>query len=155
MGAKSKKSISIQEGLYQTLRTFSPADIRAISELETLYSCEWEPLTAESRFWIRKMAEARRQIQKADQMEVDIFTRNRPEGENDERNALAQAFLTDARGPNYLIKVSVYREKAEKSFHRALKELNAERKRARQRATAKVPPKLIPFYVPPEHKSKQ
>ncbi len=153
--AAKRKSICIQEGLYQTLRTFSPADLRAITELETLYSCEWEPITVQSRYWIRKMAEARRQIQKADEMEADIFTRNRPAGQHDERNALAQAFLADARGPNYLERVAVYREKAERSFHRALKELNTERRRVRLRQQTKVPPKLIPFYVPAEHKPKQ
>jgi len=153
--AGKRKSICIQEGLYLTLRTFSPADLRAISELEILYSCEWEPVTTESRFWIRRMAEARRQIQKADQMEADIFTRNRPDGDHDERNALAHAFLSDANGPNYLSRVATYREKAERSFHRALKELNAERKRSRQQLQTKVPPKLIPFYVPGEHKPKE
>jgi len=154
---RKSKSICIQEGLYQTLSTFSASDLRAIAELESLYSPEWEPLTTETRYWIRKMAESRRQMQKADQMENDIFTRNLPPGDFDERNALAHAFLADARGPNYLERVTVYRSQPERLFHKALKELNEARKRARiqQRAAGKVPPKLIPFYVPAEQKPKE
>src|SRR5216683_2375177 len=124
MPRRREKNISIQEGLFQTLKTFSAEDLALIAAIEADYCLEWEPDNNDVRYWIRQIAEARCKMQKADRLEADVFSRNMPSDEPNSSQAIAKAFLADSRGPNYLEKIQMFRSKAERQFSKGLHQVN-------------------------------
>jgi hypothetical protein len=122
-----------------------------IQEIEALYGAEFEPETLEDFKILRQLAESRWKMRRSDEMEVELFSSNMPEDERDPDMALAKAFMKDANGDRILSKILTYRERAETTYYRALKLLQARKRRSKTRnpqpaaepAKAPQPPQLV------------
>jgi hypothetical protein len=120
-----------------------------IQEIEALYGAEFEPETLEDFKTLRQLAESRWRMRRADEMEVELFSSNMPEDERDPDLALAKAFMKDANGERVLSKILTYRERAETSYYRALKLLQARKRRLKTRSPqAAAEPAEAPAQAP-------
>jgi hypothetical protein len=131
-GKAASSNNSITHGLSASDPVLPHEDRDEFNALVERYKSEFEPLTTHEEFLVGQMAAARWKLDRAERIEVSMFSAlDSPGDPTTTEGLMAQAFLDKDMAAG-LARLDRYRASLERTYHRCARELRATRKEQKE-----------------------